>query len=125
MTYVPPTPADFKTRYPSFVDVPDATVQAVLNEAETRVTDRWREVDRLPAVMLYTAHVLTLEGLGTGTESEVAGTDGFKVIRSGSLTLERFDNGSITSNSSQLRSTSFGRRFYELLRLNFPAILNV
>lgn len=121
MPYTPPTYAQFKARYPRFAAVPEATYDAFLPEALRQVDRTWTEADYQPAVMLYTAHLLTLEGLGTGAEAQVnaQGAGGFKVMRSGSLTLERFsgkDGGA--ASSDPLDATSYGGQFKALRRQN-------
>lgn len=116
------TPAQFKTRFPAFADVSDETVQSVLDEATARtVAGSWTSsTDYDLAIMLYTAHTLTLDGQGTSTEAQLAG---FKRLRIGSLELERQDAGSTSFGS--MSSTSYGQRYLQLVRLNFPPVLVV
>lgn len=66
------------------------------------------------ATWLLTAHYLTLAGLGTGAEAEVAaqGMSGFKSIKSGSLSLDRGDASS--TSGGEYATTSFGRRFWPM-----------
>lgn len=130
MAYVEPTPAEFKAAFPSFAAVPDVTVQFALDEGELYVDDTWIETNRRPAVMLYAAHALTLQGLGTGAEAQAAAAGASNVLRikSGQFELER---GSSTSSGGAgavpdpWAMTSYGRRFYALLLRNVPAVLVV
>lgn len=119
MAYDAPTVAQFKARFPRFAAVADAMVTEALDEAGGRVDTTWLEKDFQLARMLYAAHVLTLDGMGTGTESAVAakGMGEFKTIRSGGLALERFgpERGATTT---LLESTSYGRRWMALAILN-------
>lgn len=120
MPYETPTAAEFKARHPSFAAVDDAVVEDAIAEAETRVDETWREADRETAVMLYAAHVLTLNGHGRTTEGQVAalGLSGVQSVRSGGLSVT-FSRDSGAVSGSALASTSYGRRFRDLLRLNF------
>lgn len=114
MAYVDPTPADLKARFPGFVTTPDAAVQGALDEAAGRVDTSWLEADYRIARMLYAAHVLTMDGLGSSTETQLMG---FRRIKVSSLELEREPGPSATA--AALTSTSYGRRFLELAGLNF------
>lgn len=123
MAYVAPTPEEFKAAFPSFADVSDDAVQAALDEAALYVDACWIEDFRRPAVMLYAAHALTLQGLGTGAESQAAavGASDARRIRSGSFELERTSSassGGAATVPDPWGMTSFGRRFYALLRRN-------
>jgi hypothetical protein len=116
MAYVDATAADLKAAFPRFDAVPDPTVEFWLTQARRSVDQSWTEGDYAMGQMLLAAHLMTLEGLGTGAEAEAAanGASGFKTIRSGSLTLERFDKGSASGSTG----TSYGDRFAALARLN-------
>lgn len=125
MAWAPPTPIGFKARFPVFAAAPDDAVQGALDEAALRVDETWvSEADFRLGRMLYAAHILILDGLGAGAESEAAaaGAAGFKVMKSGTLTLERFDSGGAGQGGSILSTTSYGQRFLELQRMNIPAI---
>lgn len=114
--YVVPGPAQFITRYPRFAQTdPDAIADA-LAEAATRVDTTWVEADFARAIMLYAAHVLTMDGHGSGTEAQLAGLGDFQRIESGGLKLSRFDR---FFTPGVMASTSYGKRFAELQRLNF------
>jgi hypothetical protein len=130
MAWTAPTPADVKARFPAFAAVPDAAIQGALDEAALQVDETWvSEADFRLGRMLLAAHILTLDGLGTGAEAEAAGAgaSGFKRMKSGQLELERFtaaDSGA-GSGDGLLGTTSYGRRFLDLLKRNFPAVLVV
>ena len=120
MPLVSPTPADLIARFPAFADVATSSLQAALTEAATRVDNTWTPSDYPLGVMLYAAHVLTLDGLGSGAEAVLgaAGAFGFKSFAAGSLTLGRTGTpGDIVSE------TTYGRRFLALLKVNQPAVL--
>lgn len=120
MSYVVPAPADLRARFPAFAAVPDDAVQGALDEAARRVDTTWPEADYRTGRLLYAAHVLTMDGLGSGTETQLMG---FRRIKVSSLELEREPGPTATAES--LTSTSYGRRFLELARLNFSGPLLV
>ncbi len=119
MAFTAPTAAELKARFLTFEAENDTTVDLALSEAAAMVDDSWTsQADFTLGRMLYAAHVMTLEGFGTGAEAKQgkAGTFGFSVIKSGALTLER--PADKASSPSDLTTTSFGRRFKELLARN-------
>lgn len=121
MAWLAPTAEEFVARYLAFGDAPPDALALALAEAALAVDDSWpSESVFRDGQMLYAAHVLTLAGYGGTTEAALAaaGASGIKSIRSGSLSIDRFDH-------SGLASTSYGRLFAELRRRTFPAILVV
>lgn len=124
MAVLPPTAADLVGRFPTFAAVPAGTVAAALAEAGIRVDASWTAGDTSMGVMLYAAHVLTLDGQGTSAEAALAaaGALGISTFRAGSLELERRPvTGADAGNL--LTETTYGRRFLALLRANQPAVL--
>lgn len=114
-----PTPADLKARFPGFAAIADAVVQAALDEAALQVGTDWTsEADIRLGRLLLAAHVLTLDGQGSGAEAAAAAAGGFRRMRSGALELERTD----AAGPGALDSTGYGRRFLELVRRNVPAV---
>lgn len=124
MAYTSPTYADFIALYPRFAAVPEATFDAYLVKAQAKVGETWLEKDYTTAQELYIAHLMTLEGLGTGTEAELAaqGLGGARSLRSGALSVD-FGSGAgdAYKGYGDLASTSYGRRFADLMALNFPS----
>ena len=124
MSFVPPVAADLVTRFPTFAAVPEAVLTAALGEAAARVDTTWTEGDYALGIMLYAAHILTLDGQGTSAEAALgaAGALGFGTLQSGSLSLTRRPppNG---QQGGILAETTYGRRFLALLRVNQPAVL--
>ncbi|WP_225768513.1 DUF4054 domain-containing protein [Inquilinus sp. Marseille-Q2685] len=116
-----PAPADLKARFPGFATVADAIVQAALDEAALQVGETWAsEADARLGRLLLAAHVLTLDGQGSGAEAAAAAAGGFRRMRSGALELERPDTAD--AGPGALDSTGYGRRFLELMRRNVPAV---
>lgn len=121
MAYVIPTAADLKDRFPEFSTVDNAVVTARIEEATRMVDETWTEGDYATAIMLYACHIMALEGLGTGPDSQ-ANTGqlaNFQTIRSGQLTLTR---GSYSHGGGDTGDwyglTRYGSRFWRLLKQN-------
>ncbi len=124
MAYVQPGVADLRARFPTFAIVPDIPVAAALAEAAIRVDTSWTEGDYAPAILLYAAHLLTLDGQGTSAEAALAaaGALGFTTLQSGTLSLGRSPRPDAAAGGI-LAETTYGRRFLALLRANQPAVL--
>jgi hypothetical protein len=119
MAYTPATAATLKAAFPRFDDVDDATVEYWIVRAQRSVDATWTEDDRQMGEMLLAAHLMTLNGLGTGVEATVAaqGMGDFKSVRSGSFSLDRGDAGN-SASAGTIESTSYGRQFAALARQN-------
>jgi len=122
MAYVDPTPAEIKARWPVFAAVPDPVVQAAIDEAKRQVDESWFEGDYTNAVSLYAAHVLTLDGQGTGAGAVIAGQglQGVSRIKSGVLDVSFADGagGGGASGSDPLDWSPYGQRFKMLRKQN-------
>lgn len=121
----PPTAADLAARFPAFAAVPSSALDTALGEAQARVDGRWIDGDRAIGVMLLAAHTLTLDGYGGGAEAALAaaGAQDVRLLRSEALTLARDVPVAGRGSGSGLETTSYGRRFLALLRVNQPAVL--
>lgn len=125
MSYDNPTVEEFKARFPEFAAVDDAVVISASEEADSRVDTSWLEKDYKIAKMLYTAHVLTLDGHGTKAEAKLASLSQFGLsrVKSGTLDVgfsQPFRRGGIALTG--LQSTSYGQRFYSLMKVNHPGV---
>lgn len=121
MAFTTATATDLKTRLPRFADVADATVDVYLDRARRSVDDSWAEGDQVEGQVLLAAHLMTLEGLGTGTEAELnaEGLGDIRTLKSGSLSFTRQGDGNDgQSAAGKIGSTSYGRQWLELLRSN-------
>lgn len=121
MAYTAPTPATMKIRYPAFADVADATLQYWLDDAVrivgTPSGSDWLEADAPIGLMLYAAHELTKQGIGTSA----AGLDipaGVTALKSGALSISLSDDAAKASLSGGYDSTQYGREFLDLLKRN-------
>ena len=126
MTWTAPTATEFKARFPAFASVSDDVVNVVLAEAALQVDETWvSEADFKLGINLLTAHLLTMDGHGAGAEAEsaAAGALGFKTMKSGNLTLERFSASEAGSGSGDTLSvTTYGKQFIDLRNRNIPGI---
>lgn len=119
MAYAPPNKATFIAVFPSFGAVEDEAY-AFWSARAGRVVGRLQACladDADLAAMLITAHLLTLQGVGTGAEAEMAaqGASGFRSIKSGTISLERADNTSAAS-MGEYGATSYGQQVWPMLK---------
>ena len=106
-----PTLSDFRTRYPVFAGVADATVEYWLDEGIARVT-AWTEADQAKGAMAYAAHRMAEQGLG-----ESAGApQGVTAFKSGTFSASVSE---AAANRTGLHSTIYGREFIQMARRVF------
>lgn len=111
------TVASFKVAKPQFAAAPDETVQAYLDMAAAIVFDPENDL----AVISLSCHLMTLDGLGTdaGSVSFADGSSQYQTIRSGQLTLTRFQRAAGgASYTDWLGQTACGQFYALLLRAN-------
>lgn len=138
MSYIAPTAATFKARYPEFTNVTDALVGLVLDEAISEVSDSWCDTYRAKAQMLLTAHLLSLEGEPSRSNAIASGNiSDLQNAQSGSVSSMKVGDVSVTYSGSAATTsgnagdggffskTHYGQRFYELKRANFTTIMVV
>lgn len=119
MAYIPPDHATFIGIFPALAAVTEDqyafwSAQAVLiTEPIEGCLDARMDL----ATMLVTAHLLTLQGIGTGAEAEMAsqGAGSFKRIKSGTLELERGDASS-GGEGGLYATTDYGRQVWPMLK---------
>lgn len=123
MAFTDATADDLKTAFPRFAAVADETVEYWLTRARRSVDETWTEDDYAMGQMLLAAHLMTLNGLGTGVEATVAaqGMGDFKSVKSGSFSLDRGETGGGAA-AGTLASTSYGRQFAALARVNVGGV---
>lgn len=124
MSFVVPTVVTFLGRFPAFQGVDHHLIQQVLDESAARVSNSWSEADYTLARMYYTAHILTLDGQGSGVEAKIQAQAAgfFQSISTGSVSLNRGSNYGPGKDDSLLSTTTYGQRYRELLRRNFSGI---
>lgn len=119
MAYTPATADILQSTFPKFADVDDAVVETWITQARRMVDSSWCEDDRQMGEMLLAAHYMTLEGLGAGTEAQLAaeGMSDFRSVRSGSFSFTRADSADQDA-AGTIMSTTYGRRFADLAQSN-------
>jgi len=119
MPYLAPTPADVRADFPAFAAVDDAVIQRRIDRTAATVDQSWLEADYTFARSLLAAHFLTEDGIGGGTDAEIAalGLSGVSRLKSGSLDVS-FASDSGAAGGGAWDSTSYGRRFAAILRRN-------
>jgi len=116
MPYTTPTATEFKTRHSAFSAVDSDYIDAIIAEAVRYVDTSWFEEDYQPAVMHLTAHMLMCEGAIGGVST--AGVLASQAIGDAS---ESYDNSK--PSVSDYQSTTYGRAFLRLLRVNHPGVV--
>ncbi|TCM21480.1 uncharacterized protein DUF4054 [Novosphingobium sp. PhB165] len=119
MAYTPPNKATFIAIFPAFAAVTDEQY-AFWSAQAALITDPMEAClgARMDlATMLVTAHYLTQQGIGTGTEAEMAaqGASGFTRIKSGQLELQRSDSSGTDADGGDWATTSYGQRVWPML----------
>lgn len=110
--------AAFLTAFPAFAGVTDATLQFWIGRASGLIDASWSAHDRAFAGYLLAAHYMTLNGLGAGTEAEMAnnGATGMTKLKSGAFEVSFSENAG--ASKSAYSGTKYGLQFYEILRRN-------
>ena len=108
--------AAFLAAFPSFAGVSDATLDFWLGRAQGAIDSSWSEHDKDFAGYLLAAHYLTLNGLGTGAEAELAanGVTGMTRLKSGAFEISLAN----VESKGAYGGTSYGLQFQELLHRN-------
>lgn len=122
------TLADFLPRYPEFNCVDRNVINSTLADAALYTDGTWGEAELLGS-MLYTAHSLTIRGLGEGAASAAFKNSHIKSRSSGSHKIE-YNSVSRSGISefvvkSPYLSTVYGKQFLDLLNRNSAGILSV
>lgn len=107
MAYTAPALSEFRALYPAFDAVGDVTAQAWLDAGDAE-TVRFSDATRPRAVMLYAAHNLAMQGLGTG-----AIPVGVTSFRSGTFSATVSDS---VAGKTGLSATAYGRDYLSLAR---------
>lgn len=127
MPYTIPTLSDFRTKFPTFAGVADATITAAITEASASVDQSWIEADYQPAILYMAAHILTLDGALYGDLGSIGGVIGAGLVSEAKVgdaqvKLAGGASGGSGAGGGGLASTPYGLRYRDLLRRNQPAI---
>lgn len=114
------TASAMKMKFPEFAGEDDARIEFAIEEAARNVDDTWRAKDKNLAWMYMTAHYLSV-AINNAT-----------VVNNKQVVSERIGEISVTyaqgpapspKDPTDLSSTSYGQRYRELSKLNFPPIM--
>ena len=124
MTCAPITPARLKALKPQFASVGDDVVQGYIDLAQIWAGGDWPQAQCEPVQAAMACHLMVLDGLGAGAEAGgfASGTAAFQSIKSGTVTLTRFQaeaNGAGQTFADWLGSTTCGRFVWQLMRARF------
>lgn len=128
MPYTTPTYADFIARFPVFdnqITWPQSMVELILAECANNIDSSWVENDYQPAIMYMTAHILTTEA-GADAGAPSAGPETYLSSESFSgmsMSYAKISNNGTLSQSETWGSSSYGRRYLDLLRKNKPPVV--
>lgn len=120
MSCAPITPSRFKQIKPQFASVDDAVVQSYIDLGTLWVDESWPERLCEAAQVSIVCHLMTLDGLGSDTESQgqASGAAQYQTVKSGELTLTRFQKSAADmSYADWLGQTKCGAFFMQLLRM--------
>lgn len=127
MPYTTPTLEQFRTKFPTFAGVADATITAAIDEASASVDESWIEADYQPAILYLAAHILTLDGALYSDLGSIGGVIGAGLVSEAKVgdaqvKLSGGASGGSGAGGGGLASTPYGLRYRDLLRRNQPAI---
>lgn len=127
MPYTVPTTEQFLARFPVFNSRDEDQIAAILVEASGFVDATWEEKDYQPAIMYMAAHLLTTD---SSQEGDDAGSGGDGVVASESfggmsVSYVRPTGTSGNSFTNEWATTSYGRRYLALLKMNKPAVVPI
>ncbi|CAN7517041.1 DUF4054 domain-containing protein [Brucella pseudogrignonensis] len=120
MAYDNLTPERFKVLKPQFAAVDDAVVQGYIDIASVFIDQSWPEKLYEQGWTAYTCHLMTMDGLGTDAESrsQASGRAQYQSIKSGELTLTRFQKAAGDMDYGDwLSQTKCGAYFFQLLKM--------
>lgn len=114
------TAQTMKIKFPEFADEDDVRIEFAIEEAARNVDDTWLAKDKNLAWMYMAAHYLSVS-INNAT-----------VVNNKQVASERIGEISVTyattpapspKDPTDLSSTSYGQRYRELSKLNFPPIM--
>lgn len=117
------TVADFRTRFPEFVDILDPRIQMFLDDAELLMASPVRWLDFYDIAHCYhAAHLLYLANLSETGDGGVVGP--VKKQEVDDVIIEQAVSA-VTPTALDYLSTAYGKRYYQYLRLCFAGIIGV
>lgn len=117
VTVTIPTATSIKTRFPEFADVSDAVVEFAIEEARLGVRDNWSVGYNLAIVYLVAHYVASSIAASASAGSGGEGNIASESIGRLSISYAQSPNDNATHDDTS--TTSYGRRYDELVARNF------
>lgn len=115
-----PTAQSMKLKFPEFAEQDDASIEFALEEAARNVDDTWLAKDKNLAWMYMAAHYLSVAiNNATVVNNKQVASESIGEI---SVTYAQ-PTQSVVKDPTDLSTTSYGMRYRELSKLNFPPIM--
>lgn len=118
MTVILPTALNIKLKFPEFASVADATIEFAIEEAALEVDDTWIPKQATLAVMYLAGHHLMVSvsrsESGSGQRIKSESMDGMSIT---------YDTDTTIPDSGDYDTTSYGKRYLELLGGNVAGVL--
>jgi hypothetical protein len=113
-----PTAASIKLRFKEFADVDDPVIEFAIEEARTEVDDGWTAQADIALVYLVAHYVASANQNASSGGDGDGGTIASESIGRLSITYARTAQ-STSADATDKESTSYGRRYLEILAANF------
>lgn len=115
ITITIPTASSIKLRFPEFSEVEDSVIEFAIEEARLEVSTNWTHKYNV-AINYLVAHYVAC----SVAESASAGSDGEIASESwGRFSVTYAQGGNSGAERTSKDSTSYGRRYMQLLNANF------
>lgn len=125
MSVTIPTATSIRMRFPEFSGVADATIEFAIEEARTEVSDSW--TDQYDIALVYLVAHYVASSIAAAASGGEGGTGQIASESIGRLSVsyaqEKSSNADATCDDKE--STSYGRRYLEILGANFSGPLIV
>lgn len=116
--YQKPLPQHLVARYAAFAEVPTATIQYWLTDAERFVDTSWTEGDYAAALMALAAHNMVSAGLGADAAALADLPAGVSRFKSGTLDVSFAEGATADRLSGALTASRYGAEYAMLRRRN-------
>lgn len=117
VTVTIPTAISIKTRFPEFADVEDPVVEFAIEEARAEIGTNWTTGYNLAIVYLVAHYVASAVAASTSGGTGDGGDIASESI--GRFSISYAKNANADAVHGDKSSTSYGRRYVELLGRNF------
>jgi hypothetical protein len=131
VAFVAPGIEDFLDRFPEFTDEDPDYLQTLVNEALQIVGPTWIEGLRAEAILHYVAHAILVRNVTNPTSGVTGAATSGPIVRETvgplSVMYKGYSRGGDSAGGAAadtgFDSTPYGKRFLEIRRISFPAVL--